>query len=545
MRNTAAAVLGLSVRGFGLAVSRLRGSSAAKLGLFAGPVAVLVAGLLVGLPAKPVAAQAVPTFAPLVPQGQALAEDSSLPLDVPFKVQFTRPMNEGTVAAALTITPQIDVNLLWNATGQVLSLAPDPYWQPHTLYTVDISGSATDQSGLGLAQPIYASFESGAQTSGRITATKLVGGLAAPSTAFQITFTRPVKLATVILRLYLNPPTPVSITGDDPTDEASQVFTITPKNALLTNTAYQVVLNGGGTDSAGASLQPVTTLTVTTLQTPAVVKITPQEQAVVYDTNQPISGQFSVAMDQKATASALTVLANSRAVTGSITWTDDGTTMVFAPRHSFLPGSRISVRVGLAARSAGGEPMAAAVGTMFTVSAPRSRIYASGGTKIPWTGGVASSSSPWHDAELYYLSLMNCTRTGGWVTSSGSCSTQTHHTLPARAALAYSVAISNKVSRPYAKALADLGVLTHYLYGTTTHSRLAAAGFPGASWGENIASPGNPRAGGMISIEIYFQNEYWCRCGHYFNIMDPYFHQAGVGVWVSSGRTRVVVDFYG
>jgi uncharacterized protein YkwD len=49
----------------------------------------------------------------------------------------------------------------------------------------------------------------------------------------------------------------------------------------------------------------------------------------------------------------------------------------------------------------------------------------------------------------------------------------------------------------------------------------------------------------MISIEIYFQDEAWCRCAHYYNIMDPYFHRAGVGVWVTGGRTRVVVDFYG
>jgi uncharacterized protein YkwD len=74
---------------------------------------------------------------------------------------------------------------------------------------------------------------------------------------------------------------------------------------------------------------------------------------------------------------------------------------------------------------------------------------------------------------------------------------------------------------------------------------MAAGGFPGGSWGENIASPGNPGAGGMISVEIYFQNEYWCRCAHYKNIMNSYFHRAGVGIWVSSGRTRVVIDFYG
>jgi hypothetical protein len=49
----------------------------------------------------------------------------------------------------------------------------------------------------------------------------------------------------------------------------------------------------------------------------------------------------------------------------------------------------------------------------------------------------------------------------------------------------------------------------------------------------------------MIDIEIFYQNEYWCRCEHYYNIMAPFLNQAGVGVWVSHGVVRVSIDFYG
>jgi hypothetical protein len=54
----------------------------------------------------------------------------------------------------------------------------------------------------------------------------------------------------------------------------------------------------------------------------------------------------------------------------------------------------------------------------------------------------------------------------------------------------------------------------------------------------------------MINAEIFFQNEYRCKAGqcefaHYYNIMDPYFHQAGIGVWVSNGHVRLTIDFYG
>ena len=546
MSNTAAEATDLPVRGLTRAVSWLRASSIVKSVFVLGPVTVLVAGLLLGLPAKPVSAQPLPTFAPLAPQGVAHRGESTLPLDVPFTVQFTKPMNASTVAAALTITPSVAVRFEWDVTGQVLSLAPDPYWQPHTQYTVDISTNATDQEGLGLTNPVEASFQSGEPTTGAITATRMVGDRASPSTAFQITFTRPVKLATVLMRLGISPQTAVSVNGDDPTDVASQVFTMTPKAALLTDTAYQVIFANGGTDSAGAALQPIHPISVTTLQAPAVVHFTPQDGAQVKDTNQPISVLFSVPMDQKAASAAVTVTMNGRAVIGTKTWSDDGLTLVFTPRYSYYVNSRINVTVDKSARSIGGLTMSGTVSAGFVVLAPTSRTYASGGTRIPWTsGGIASSTRPYHDAELYYLSLMNCTRTGGWVTSGGSCSTQTHHTMPAQGPFAFSAAIADKVARPYAKALADTGTLIHNLYGTTTHGRMAAGGFPGGSWGENIASPGNPGSGGMVAVEIFFQNEYWCRCAHYKNIMNSYFHRAGVGIWVSSGRTRVVIDFYG
>ena len=545
MRNTLAKALALLRPRFAHAAPRVHRSALFRFAIVTGGVALMVAGLLVGLPAKQVAGQTLPTFAPLAPQAAAGRADSSLPLDVPFQVHFTKPMNESTVASALTITPSVDVALLWDATGQVLSLAPQPHWAPYTQYLVDISAAATDQQGLSLATPVHSSFQSGAPTAGTITATRMVADRASPSTAFQITFTRPVKLSTVLMRLSIYPEVDVSIVGDDPVDVASQVFTLTPKKALATNATYTVAMTSGGTDSAGATLQPVAALTVTTLQTPSVVKVTPQAGSVTRDTNQPISVQFSLAMDEKSAAAAVSVTANGRAVAGSTSWTSGDTVLVFTPRYSFAVGAAISVRIAASARSAGGLTMAAAVTSKFSIARPRATPIKYTSTKIPWTGGIASSSAPWHESELYYLGLMNCTRTGGWVTSAGACSTQTHHTLPARSALAFDDGIANKVARPYAKALADLGVLTHYLNGTTTHSRMAAGGYPSASWGENIASPGNSGQSGMISIEIYFQDEAWCRCAHYYNIMDPYFHRVGIGVWVSSGRTRVVVDFYG
>ncbi len=122
-------------------------------------VATVASLLLVALPTKQVVAgEQLPTFAPLAPQADAHRSESGLALDVPFQVQFTKPMNEPSVEAALTIQPATEHKLQWDATSQVLSIVPGSHWEPYTNYTIDITNKATDQEGLSLATEIHTSF---------------------------------------------------------------------------------------------------------------------------------------------------------------------------------------------------------------------------------------------------------------------------------------------------------------------------------------------------------------------------------------------------
>jgi hypothetical protein len=503
-------------------------------------VVMLVAGMLLGLPAKEVAGVAPPSFPPLTPQAEPQNAGGTLPLDVAFQVQFTKPMNETSVENALKISPQVNVKYLWDATAQVVSLAPNPFWQPHTAYTVTVGAGASDQEGLGLAQPLVSTFESGAPTSGQIVATTMANGQASPATAFQLTFTRPVKLATVVSRIAFTPATTVTVVGDDPTDIASQVFTITPTTQLLSDKDYTVSFVDGGTDAAGAALDPVPLLLVHTLLAPTVIKFRPVDGGITYDTNQPVSVRFTVAMDEKSTAAAFTVTVNGKAITGTRNWAEGDTVLVLSPRYAFKVGDKVVARVSTSGRAAGagGLHLAAAATATFTVSKPRS-------TSISYTGGVASATRPYYASEVYYMKLMNCTRQGGWVTYGGACSSVTHHTLPSQGPLRLSATISNKVSRPFAKYMADRRILNHYAYHDPQWRLCNWAGLCGNAWAENIASPSSAGRGGMIDVEIFYQNEYWCRCEHYYNIMAPFLNQAGVGVWVANGVVRVSIDFYG
>jgi hypothetical protein len=505
-------------------------------------VALVVTGLLAGLPVKQVAGNQLPTFAPLAPQADAHLSQANVALDAAFQIQFTKPMNTPSVESALGITPDAEVKLRWDATNQTLAIRPATHWEAFTSYEVRVGEGAVDLEGLTLTSPIDAVFETGSLTAGDLKATQMVEGMASPRTAFQLTFTRPVKYATVIARLSIFPSTPIDVLGDDPTDSESTVFTITPRSALDTGTKYLLIFANGGADSSGSSILPVQSLEVQTLPTPAIVKFTPAAGSVSRDLNQAISVTFSVPMDTKATEAALRVTANRAILKGTISWSEDDTIMTWTPRRSFYSGTAVGVYVGEGARSTGGIGIGPPQSSSFTIAkASTTRIVYKPPTAIKWE----NVGPQYLSAEKYYLALMNCTRTGGWVVAGGYCSTVTHHTRPAQKALVLNTGISNAVARPYAKYMAETCQLNHYLNGTNPHSRLSAAGYRSGSWGENIAIPSSASQGGLAAVEIFFQNESHLRGNtHYTNIMNSHFHSAGVGIWISR-CTRLVIDFYG
>jgi uncharacterized protein YkwD len=230
-------------------------------------------------------------------------------------------------------------------------------------------------------------------------------------------------------------------------------------------------------------------------------------------------------------------------VSGNISWSEDDTVLTWTPRRPFVASTIVGVSVAGSARAVGGISLGAPHSVNFTIAKARSSriVYRPPNTKIPWN---PVQGPQYLSAEKYYLDLMNCTRTGGWVVAGGYCSSVTRHTRPPQPALRINTGISDKVSRPYAKYMADTCQLSHYLNGTTPHGRLTAAGYGSGSWGENIASPSSASAGGLANVEIYFQTEsHWRGNTHYTNIMNKYFHTAGIGLWISR-CTRLAIDFY-
>ena len=82
------------------------------------------------------------------------------------------------------------------------------------------------------------------------------------------------------------------------------------------------------------------------------------------------------------------------------------------------------------------------------------------------------------------------------------------------------------------------------LSGFDQPSFLRAAGYTSYRWAENLGCrSGNPYSA-VLGSHLYFQSEKPYNGGHYVNLMNAAYDRVGIGVWVSGGRVRLVVDFY-
>jgi hypothetical protein len=168
--------------------------------------------------------------------------------------------------------------------------------------------------------------------------------------------------------------------------------------------------------------------------------------------------------------------------------------------------------------------------------------------RIPAQGTITTSAVAryWFPEELYYLGLVNCTRTGGWVLNDGTCrgygsGRYSSYVPPIR----YSAGMSDLVARPYARYLASTNQCSHFLNGNPG-DRLRRAGYTGYSWAENIGC----RSGytyakpAILASHLYFQAEKSANGGHWRNLKNAKLKWIGIGVWKASGRVRLVTDFY-
>jgi hypothetical protein len=152
-------------------------------------------------------------------------------------------------------------------------------------------------------------------------------------------------------------------------------------------------------------------------------------------------------------------------------------------------------------------------------------------------------------AEEYALSLLNCTRTGGWVTARGRCKARGSGKYSARRApLRRSRGLSRKVAWPWARTLTAAQSCGHILPGEPAlGERFGLAGYHYLSYSENVGcgwGGGTPKQV-VLSTHRLMQAEKASGGGHWLNMKSSAYKSVGIGVATRDGRTSVVYDFYG
>jgi Bacterial Ig-like domain len=512
--------------------------------LLAGLGAAVVIAVVAAASLPPAHSSAIPAAEPAPVAARVLdAVRTGHSLTAPIEVSFDAPMDAASVAGALRISPDSAISVSWDRAGRRLTIAPADHWRPDTLYTVTIDPSARSEAGGRLGSPVRAVVLTRAAATATIKPTRALGNRTRPDSAFVIRLDRPVALSALRAALRSEP----TIRGDLEAGTAAGEYRFTPWSALGAKTRYRLWLDGL-LDDEGVPFEAAPAIAISTAKAPSVVRFRPVNGTDHVERDAILSVRFTQPMDREATAAAFRVTSGGHSVTGRVAWAEGSTVLVFDPSKALAYGASVVMSVDGTARSRGGSPVAAARATFKVAPKPRARTAATGSgggggggsRSISRSGGGGAANGSWGAVERYYLRLMNCTRTGGWVNGNGNCNSPGGRNVDP---LFISDGISDAVSRPYAKHLAQNNQCDHFI-GGTPGDRLRRAGYDSYRWAENLGCrSGNPY-NAVLGSHLYFQSEKPYNGGHYRNLMNPDYDRCGIGVWVAGGRVRLVVDFY-
>ena len=518
----------------------------ARSSLVRGGVAIGL-GTIIGMAAMSLVRPSVTTATPpteIVPLTQAAFKTSvatGVDVDSPATITFSTAMDRASVKASLVVEPETAIELRWTPDDAAVTIVPVGHWAAGTYHTITVQPGALARSGRPLTVPARSAFLTRDPALAVVAATDTVGKRVAVGTSFTIVFDRAVDAASVELAVRLEPPVAVALTAGATVD-GSTSFTFTPAEALAPDTRYRLIVDGVRDDD-GVAVAPVS-MAIRTSVAPAVVRFRPTTRAQDIARAADISVRFTRSMDRASTKRAFRVELDGKPIKGTVRFAEGDTVLVFDPAAILPYGSRVVVSVAASARSAEGAALAKAESVAFRTVLKPAPPKPQAPPKPPAQGGGGGSagSGSWTAVERYYLGLMNCTRTGGIVTSSGACSSPGGRNV---AALKLDGGISSAVARPYAKKLAVGADCSHFI-GGNPGDRLRRAGYTSYRWAENLGCRSGDPFSAVLGSHRFFQSERsWSPLGgHYVNLMNSAYDRVGIGVWVSGGRVRLVVDFY-
>ena len=167
---------------------------------------------------------------------------------------------------------------------------------------------------------------------------------------------------------------------------------------------------------------------------------------------------------------------------------------------------------------------------------------------VATTPAVSAGPKRIESAERLAHKLINCLRTGGKVTTAGTCKGYgSGRFSKKRPPLKRSQKISNQVSYPWAVRTATKNICGHNLAGSTVDKRFRTVGLKHIDNGENIgcSTAWSPKKM-VITMMRWWYAEKSYGGPHWKQLKAWKFKSSGYGVTkLSNGRSRLVVNFYG
>ena len=302
--------------------------------------------------ARPVAVEDI-DWAP-----QVIASDPApggeIPANAPITVRFDQPMDQASVEAAFSVTPEVSGELSWPEPAVAVFTPAEALTQGET-YRVSLAETAASLNGQTLPEPV----EFTVQTTGplAVSQTSPEDGASAIGTdaAITVVFNKPV-VPLVASGEQAGLPQP--LTFDPPVEgrgewTSTSIYRFVADPTLAGATTYTVTVDPTLTDVTGSVIQNAPTLTFTTVG-PEVATVVPQNDAERIAPTSPITVTFNMPMDPAGTEGALSLSAGDAAVSYAAEWQDDNRVVVLTPTEPLPLETTVTVTVGAAAPAANG-----------------------------------------------------------------------------------------------------------------------------------------------------------------------------------------------
>ncbi len=286
-----------------------------------------------------------------------------VPLDTAIVLRFDQPMDRQSIEAALRIAPEVEGELAW-LDGSTVVFRPKKGLASGTRYRVSLAPEARSVEGIPLTTELSFAFS---------TISSLEVARVSPEDgAMELRADVPVLVA------FNRAIVPLDCVGREAVEEGTcarlplsfdppalgkgawvntALYRFDPLYGWDAGRTYSVTLPAGVASVDGAVLNAPFRWAFSTAL-PRLVDHIPVADAQNVPLETGIRLYFNTPMDRAVTGSVFSVMAESgEIVPGSITWEDDGATLVFTPTQPLTLETRYTVRLGERARAVSSAPL--------------------------------------------------------------------------------------------------------------------------------------------------------------------------------------------